>query len=334
MRQPEAAMKFNHALVFALVAGIASVLPAQGKPQFEFKLAEVHEASFPTTLGDREFARLVNERTQGRVHITVYDNGTLSQDEKAVVEQTQMGALDFARISLAPVAQFAKELNVLSLPYLYRDSAHMWKVLSGPIGNKLLNAVSKANLTGLCYYDAGARNFYNTKKEIKSLADLKGMKIRVLQAKLMMDMVKDLGASPTPMPMGDIYSALQTNIIDGAENNWPSYISFSHYQVARYYTVDHHAMVPEILVVSNLSLGKLSKADQEVVKKSAKDSVEFQKAKWLLSEKENEAKAKAAGCKITYLDAKTIATFQAAVQPLYADYKEFAPLIAEIQNTK
>jgi tripartite ATP-independent transporter DctP family solute receptor len=327
-------MKLTRVLAFALAASVASFLSAQAKPQFEFKLAEVHDDNFPTTLGDQEFARLVNVGTQGRVHITVYANGTLGQDEKAIVEQTQMGALDFARISLAPVSQFAKELNVLSLPYLYRDSEHMWKVLNGPIGKQLLGTVAKAGLTGLAYYDAGARNFYNTKKEIKSVADMKGLKIRVLQAKQMMDMVKLLGASPTPMPLGDIYSALQTNVIDGAENNWPSYISFSHYEVARYYTVDGHQRVPEILVASNLAMAKLSKADQAVIAKAAEDSVAFQRAKWVQSEKDNEAKAKAAGCRITYLDAKAVAEFQKAVQPLYGEYQEYAGLISAIQNTK
>ena len=327
-------MKLTRTIALALATGFTALLSAQAKPQFEMKLAEVHEASFPTTLGDLEFARLVNVGTQGRVHITVYPNGTLGQDEKAIVEQTQMGALDFARISLAPVSQFAKELNVLSLPYLYRDSAHMWKVLSGPIGTKLLTTVGKANLTGLCYYDAGSRSFYNTKKDIKSIADMKGMKIRVQQAKLPMDMVKCLGASPTPMAMGDIYSGLQTNIIDGAENNWPSYISFSHYEVARYFTVDHHMMVPEVLVAGNLSFNKLSKADQDVVRKAALASVDFQKAKWATSEKENEVKAKAAGCHITYLDAKTLASFEAAMQPIYAEYSDYKDLIAQIKATK
>jgi tripartite ATP-independent transporter DctP family solute receptor len=329
----EAAMNFKHAVVFALAAGIAGLMPAKAA-QFEMKLSEVHEANFPTTLADMEFARLVNVGTQGRVHITVYAGGTINQDEKAVIEQTQMGALDFARVSLSPISQFAKELNVLTLPYLYRDSDHMWKVLSGPIGKQLLGAVSKANLVGLCYYDAGARSFYNTKKDIKSVADLKGMKIRVQQAKLPMDMVKLLGASPTPMATGDIYSAMQTNVIDGAENNWPSYISFSHYEVAKYFTVDRHMMVPEILVAGKLAMAKLSKADQEVVMKAAEQSVPFQKKLWVQSEKDNEAIAKAKGCHITYLDAKAMAEFEQAVQPIYAEYSEFSDLINQIKAVK
>jgi tripartite ATP-independent transporter DctP family solute receptor len=322
-------------LILAMAVAIASILSAQAaKPQFEFKLYEIHETTYPTTQGDIEFARLVNVGTQGRVHITVYDNGQLGQDEKAIVEQTQMGAMDFARISLAPLAQFVPALNVLTLPYIYRDGIHMWKVLQGPIGQKLLSGIDKANLVGLAYYDAGARNFYNSKKEIKSLADLKGLKFRVQQAKLPMDMVTALGASPTPMATGDVYSAIQTHVIDGAENNWPSYISFSHYEVAKYFTVDGHTRVPEVLVASKISLSKLTKADQDVVMKSAAASIDYQKALWAKSEKDNEAKAKAAGCIITYLDAKTLAEFQKAVQPMYADYKEFADLIAQIQAVK
>ncbi|HVN94851.1 MAG TPA: TRAP transporter substrate-binding protein [Syntrophorhabdaceae bacterium] len=320
------------AAVFLAVVGHISI--AFAADTIELKLAEIHPKGYPTELGDEEFARLVKERTGGRINVTVYPGGQLGGDEKAVVEQVQMGAIDFARISLAPVLQFAKELNVLSLPYIYRDSNHMWKVLSGPIGQDLLKSVDKANLVGLAYYDAGARSFYNSKREIKSLADLKGLKIRVQEAKLMMDLVKALGASPTPMATGDVYSALQTNVIDGAENNWPSYISFSHYQVAKFYTVDGHTRVPEILIGSKKNFANLSKADLDIISKSAKDAVEFQKKKWAESEKVNEEKAKAAGCKITYLDAKTLGEFQKAVQPIYADYKEYADLIKKIQDVK
>jgi len=321
-------------LAVAFIAVILNVGIAFAADTIELKLAEIHPKGYPTEQGDEEFARLVKERSQGRINITVFPGGQLGGDEKAVVEQVQMGAIDFARISLAPVLQFAKELSVLSLPYIYRDSTHMWKVLSGPIGQDLLKSVDKANLLGLAYYDAGARNFYNSKKDIKTVADLKGMKIRVQEAKLMMDLVKALGASPTPMATGDVYSALQTNVIDGAENNWPSYISFSHYQVAKFYTVDGHTCIPEILVGSKKKFVNLSKADLDLISKAAKDAVEFQKKKWAESEKVNEEKAKAAGCKITYLDAKTIAEFQKAVQPIYADYKDYADLIKKIQDIK
>jgi len=325
-------------LVILLAVAFSAVLLNAGVVRaaetIELKLAEIHPKGYPTELGDEEFARLVKESSNGRINIIVFPGGQLGGDEKAVVEQVQMGAIDFARISLAPVLQFAKEMTVLSLPYIYRDSNHMWKVLSGPIGEALLKSVDKANLIGLAYYDAGARSFYNSKKDIKSVADLKGLKIRVQEAKLMMDLVKALGASPTPMATGDVYSALQTNVIDGAENNWPSYISFSHYQVAKFYTVDKHTCIPEILVGSKKKFANLSKDDLDIISRGAKDAVEFQKKKWAESEKVNEEKAKAAGCKITYPDAKTIAEFQKAVQPIYGDYKDYADLIKKIQDTK
>jgi len=322
---------FAAAVMFSLVVFIGVQVNAQGK--IELKLAEIHPKGYPTEQGDEEFARLVNVASKGRIVITVYPGGQLG-DEKPVVEQVKMGAIDFARISVAPVTQFAPELNVLSLPYIYRDSTHMWKVLSGPIGQDLLKSVEKANMIGLAYFDAGARSFYNTKKEIKSPADLKGLKIRVQESKLMMGLVKSLGGSPTPMAAGDVYSALQTNVIDGAENNWPSYISFSHYEIAKFYTLDKHTCIPEILVGSQIKLGKLSSADQAIIRKAAKDAVEFQKKKWAEAEKTNEAKARAAGCKVTLLTPAQVAEFQKAVAPMYDDYKQYDDLIKKIQATK
>lgn len=298
------------------------------------RLAEIHPADYPTTLGDKEFARLVEERSNGRIKIEVYFGAQLGQ-EKAVIEQVQFGAIDFARISISPVSEFAKELNVLQLPYIYTSSEHMWKVLESPLGDEMLKSVEKAKLVGLCWYDAGSRNFYNSKREIKSVADLKGLKIRVQQSKLMMDMITALGASPTPMDMGEVYSGLQTGVIDGAENNWPSYDSASHFEVAKFYTVDGHTRVPEITVSSKIVMDKLSKEDQELIKKAAKDSVKYQREQWTKKEKSSEEKAKAAGGKITYLDAAAIAEFQKAVLPLYDSVaKDYKDLIKKIQDMK
>lgn len=307
---------------------------AKPTKQTVLRLAEIHPGDYPTTLGDKEFARLVEERTNGRIKIEVYFGAQLGQ-EKAVIEQTQFGAIDFARISLSPVSEFAKELNVLQLPYIYRDAEHMWKVLDGQIGQDLLKSVEKAKLTGLCYYDAGSRNFYNSKREIKSVADLKGLKIRVQESKMMMEMIKALGASATPMAMGEVYSALQTGVIDGAENNWPSYVSASHNEVAKFYTVDGHTRVPEIIVASQMTMTKLSKEDQDIIRQASKDSVKFQKEKWAEKEKADEQKAISSGAKVTRLDAKTIEEFQKAVAPLYDEYgKDHKDLIKRIQDTK
>jgi tripartite ATP-independent transporter DctP family solute receptor len=321
-------------VTLAVVVMLAVSVTGFAADQIVLRLAEIHPQDYPTTQGDFEFARLVEEKTKGRIKVEVYFGAQLG-DEKTVVEQVQFGAIDFARISVSPVSEFAKELNALQMPYLYRDGEHMWKVLNGPIGDSMLKSVEKAKLIGLNWYDAGSRSFYNSKKEIKTVADLKGMKIRVQQSKLMMEMIETFGASPSPMPMGDVYSALQTGVIDGAENNWPSYISASHFEVAKFYTADRHTMVPEITVGSMATMAKLSKEDQDLIKQAAKEATAFQVAKWAEREKTDEAKAKAAGCTITYLDAATMAEFQKAVQPLYEKYgKDYADIIKQIQETK
>ena len=179
-------------------------------------------------MGDKKFAELVTERTKGRIKVEVYPSSQLGE-EKAVIEQLQLGAVAFTRVSSAPLAEFHKPLGVFSLPYIFDSSAHMWKFLESADGMKLLDALQSSRFVGLCYYDPGARSFYST-KPIKSLADLKGLKIRVQQNKINMDMISALGASATPMPYGQVFSALQTGVIDGAENNFPSYLTANHSQ--------------------------------------------------------------------------------------------------------
>lgn len=298
-----------------------------------FRLAEMHPEDYPTTIGDKQFAKLVEERSNGRIKIVVYAGAQLGQ-EKAVIEQVQFGAIDFARVSVAPVSEFVRQLNAIQLPYLYRDEAHYWRVLEGPIGQELLGAVENARMVGLAWYDAGARNFY-TKKEIKSIADLKGLKIRVPQSKLMMNLVSALGGSPTATTAGEVYSALQTGVIDGAENNWPLYVSDSHNEVAKYYTLDGHSRIPEIVIGSKMIMDRLSKEDQDIIKQAARDSVKVQREAWIRKDKESEEVAKATGTKVIELDQETLAEFKKAVEPLYNDIgREYKDLIKKIQDTQ
>ena len=211
----------------------------ESKPQetIVLKLAENQPEDYPTTLGDKEMARIVEEKTNGRIKIEVYAGGQLG-DEKSVIEAIQMGGLDFARVNAQPLSDFAKPLRVLSLPYLFDDEAHLWKV-NGPIGEEILDTLQDADMVGLTYYDSGSRSFTIAKRS-KTPADMKGLKIRVQQSELMVGLVEAVGASATPMPYGEVYSAIQTGVIHGAENNWPSYDSSSHYEVAKYFTLDHH----------------------------------------------------------------------------------------------
>lgn len=280
------------------------------------RLAETHVQDYPTTKGDYRFAELVNERTNGRITIEVYHSSQLGE-ERDVIEQVQFGAIDFTRVSISPLAAFSPSLNALQMPYLYRDADHMWNVLKGEIGDEFLAGLAPADFVGLAWYDSGSRSFYNSVREITSVADMAGLKFRVQQSDLMVGLVEALGAVATPMPFGEVYSALQTGVIDGAENNWPSYYSTSHYEVAKYYTLDRHTRVPEILIASKIVMDQLSEEDQQIIRQAAKDSIDYQIAQWAAFVEVSEEAIRAAGNTITELTPEAYAGFQDAMQPLY-----------------
>ncbi len=295
------------------------------------RYAENQAQDYPTTQAAYKFAELVEQKTNGKIHIDVYHGGQLG-DEKAVIEQLQFGAIDFTRVSLSPLAEFEKSLNILQLPYLYKDAAQMWRVLDGPIGDQFLNSMEKNNLIGLSWFDAGARNFYDSKRPITKLSDMKGLKIRVQESQLMMGMVSALGANPTPMAYGEVYSGLQTGVIDGAENNWPSYDSVSHYEVAKYFVLDEHTRVPEMQMVSKITWDKFSDEEKAIIRECAKESAKVERQLWAEKEKASEEKVRAAGCVITELEPGEKEKFQAAMQPLYTQFGAgYEDLIKQIQ---
>jgi len=292
------------------------------------KLAETHPQDYPTTKGNYEFARLVKERTNGRITIEVYHSKQLGE-EKAVIEQVQLGAIDITRVSISPVSAFVRDLDALQLPYLYRDAGHMWKVLNGSIGEEIFKKLEPSNFVGLGWFEAGSRNFY-TKKQVKTVADLKGMKIRVQQAPLMVGMVEALGAVATPLAFGEVYSALQTGVIDGAENNWPSYLSTSHYEVAKFFITDEHTRVPEIIIASKKVFDKFSKEDRAILLKAAKDAVPYQIKLWNDFEKLAEKTVRDKGCTITDLTPAEKQKFMNAMKPLYD--KQTAEILAIVNK--
>jgi tripartite ATP-independent transporter DctP family solute receptor len=298
-------------LVSFLFAGTASVVFAQKV----MRLAETHPQDYPTTKGDYEFARLVKERTNGRIVVEVFHSKQLGE-EAAVIEQVQLGAIDMTRVSISAVSSFVRDLDAFQLPYLYRDAAHMWKVLDGPIGDEILKKHEAFNFVGVGWFESGSRNFY-TKKLVKTVEDLKGMKIRVQQAPLMVGMVQALGAVATPLPYGEVYSALQTGVVDGAENNWPSYLTTSHFEVARYWISDEHTRVPEITVGSKKTFDKLSPEDRAIIIKAMKDAQPFQYKLWVDFEKVAEKAVRDRGCTITEVSPQEKQKFMDAMKPVY-----------------
>jgi tripartite ATP-independent transporter DctP family solute receptor len=279
------------------------------------RLAETHPQDYPTTKGDYEFARLVKERTNGRIVVEVFHSKQLGE-ERAVIEQVQLGAIDMTRVSISAVSAFVRDLDAFQLPYLYRDAAHMWKVLNGPIGQEILKKHEAFNFVGVGWFEGGSRNFY-TKRQVKTVGDLKGMKIRVQQAPLMVGMVEALGAVATPLPYGEVYSALQTGVVDGAENNWPSYLTTSHFEVAKYWISDEHTRVPEITVGSKKVFDKLSKQDRAIIFKAAQDAVAYQIKLWNEFEKVAEKTVREKGSIITEVSPAEKKKFMDAMKPLY-----------------
>ena len=277
--------------------------------------------------------QLLMERTNGRLGIEVYFGAQLGE-EADTIEQTQSGVIDLDRVSLGPFNAIVPETTIPSLPYIFRSVEHMHHVMDGPIGDEILAAFEPHGVVGLAFYDGGARSFYNSEKPVNSMDDLKGMKFRVMQSDIFVDMVSALGANATPMPYGEVYSAIQTGVIDGAENNPPSYDTAKHSEVAKYYSLDEHLIVPEVLVMSKASWDKLTPEDQAIVRQAAKDSVAKERELWDAQEKVSMDKVIAEGSIITHPDKQP---FIDAMKPVYAKYltdPKLQDLVARIQATE
>ncbi|PYE44196.1 tripartite ATP-independent transporter DctP family solute receptor [Rhizobium sp. PP-F2F-G20b] len=298
-------------LIMAL--GIALAASTAQAQEITLRSADIHPDGYPTVEAVKYMGQLLSERSNGRIKIEVSNNAVLG-NEKDTIEQTRFGVIDMNRVNAAPFNNLVPETTVLGLPFLFRSTDHMHHTVDGPIGDEVLKAFEPHGLVGLAFYDSGARSFYTTKKPIEKLDDLKGMKIRVQQSDLWIAMMQAFGANPTPMPMGEVYSSLETGVVDGAENNWPSYESARHFEVARNYTLTEHSLNPEILVISKISWDKLTPEDQTLLRQAAKDSVGKMRELWTAREKASEEKVRAAGNNVIKVDKKPFAD---AMKPVY-----------------
>jgi tripartite ATP-independent transporter DctP family solute receptor len=307
--------------------------PKPENGQLVFRLADNWSEDYPPVLGDKEFARLVEERSGGKLKIIVYPDAVLG-DEQSVIEQVQLGGIDFARVNSAPLVSVDSKLGVLCLPYLFRNSDHLWNVLLGPIGDELLESLKPGGISGLAYYDSGARSFY-TKVPVNNISGLKDLRIRVQQSDPFSSFIKLLGATPVPLNFGDVYNSLQKDEIDGAENNWSSYYTTGHYRLARYYFLDEHTRNPEVLLASSKVIESLPEEYREIITSSARDSVEFQREAWKTNEKESEDMIRKSGAIITKISDSDKELIQKTIAPMYEKFdKEYKNLIERIKDTK
>ncbi len=287
----------------------------------------VHEAM--TYMAER-----VAEKSGGRMQIRIYPNQQLGT-ERELVELLQIGSLGMTKVSSATLESFSPSLQVLSLPYLFRDDAHRDKILKGDIGKQLLLETEAYWLRGLCYYDAGKRSFYTKTKPISSPEDLKGLKIRVMESNTAINMIKSFGGSPTPVSYGELYTALQQGIVDGAENNPPSLYTSRHYEVCKFYTINEHTAVPDVLIVSTKVWDLLDEEEKQWLQEAADESAVFQYKIWAESVEESFRELKKAGVTIFYPE---LDGFREAVESVYDTYKVSQPemfaVIEKIRNTQ
>jgi tripartite ATP-independent transporter DctP family solute receptor len=274
-----------------VAAGLAQGWGAHAR---DFRAADTQAENYPTVQALVEMDRIVNEKTKGRHRIRVFHSRQLGE-EKETIEQTRVGAIDLNRTNVAPIGSFVPEANVLALPFLFRSIEHLYKVLDGPVGAEVLASFEPYGFVGLAYYDSGARSIYNNVRPVRTLADLKGMRVRVQQSDLMIDMLKALGAVPVALPYGQVLTGLTTRLIDGAENNWPSYVTTNHYTAARFYTLTEHTMTPEVLVMSRKAWESLSPEEHKVFLDAARQSGGFMRQQWKSWEERSREQAEKAG---------------------------------------
>lgn len=260
-------------------------------------LAHTLPQTHPVHKGILEFKKALNEKSNGKMDVKIFPDGQLGS-EREVLELLQIGSVAVTKVSAATLSNFVPEYHVLGVPYLFRDKQHQFEVLEGEVGKSILEKGSKFWLRGLCYYDAGSRSFYTSNKAIRTPEDLKGLKIRVMNNQMAINMVNALGGSPTPMAYGELYTAIQQGVVDGAENNPPSFVSSNHHEISKYFTIDEHSSVPDVLLIGTKFWDKLSNQERQWVQEAAEESAKAQKIFWQESVEESMEIAKKFGVEV------------------------------------
>ncbi len=316
-----------------LLAGTAALL-AGAAHGIEFRSSDVHNSEqYPTVTAVKFMSEQLKQASGGKHAIKVFNKGALGT-EKETIDQVKIGALDMTRVNISPMNSVCPKTNVPALPFLFRSVDHLHKVLDGPIGDEIAKDCEAQGFILLAYYDSGACSIYGN-KPVRSVADTKGMKIRVQQSDLWVALTGAMGANPTPMPIGEVYTALKTKLVDAAENNYPSYGSgFRHFESAKYYNKTEHSMAPEVLLFSKITWDKLPKAEQDMLRAAAKASVPFNRKAWAEYEKKEYDMVKAAGTEIVEVDKKSFQDVMGPVYDKFAATPDMKRLVKAVQDTK
>jgi tripartite ATP-independent transporter DctP family solute receptor len=285
--------------------------------QTVIKLAHVLDTSHPVHKAMAFMAEKTAEKSDGKMRVDIYPGGQLGA-ERDLIELLQIGSLAMTKVSTAPLEAFVPEMKVFGIPYVFRDDEHRWKVLKSPIGKQLLLSGEPYFLRGMCYYDAGSRSFYTKDRPIHKPTDLKGLKIRVMKSITAMQMVQALGGSATPIPWGELYTSLQQGVVDGAENNPPSFYLSRHYEVCKYYSLDEHTAVPDILLMSTVVWNSLTEQEQRWLQEAVDESVEYQIKLWEEASNEALRAVREAGVEVIRPDKST---FREAVREVHESFR-------------
>jgi tripartite ATP-independent transporter DctP family solute receptor len=330
-------MKRRDFIKLSAALGATATLPplssASAQTKAVFKASDVQPAGYPTVAAVESLGKKLEAATSGRLSVQMFPSAQLG-GEKETIEQTQIGAIQLLRVSAGALGPIVDDINVVNMPFLFKSMAHAEKMMDGEIGRDLLDKITanaNANLVALCWMNAGARSIYNTKKPVKGIDDLKGLKVRVIGNPIFIDMMNALGGNGVAMGYDQVFSALQTGVIDGAENNPPSYVFSNHYTAAKYYSLTEHLIIPEVLLFSKKVWSTLSADDQRLIKKFAREAQMEERGLWNKYEQQAMEKAKAAGCEIVPIADKT--PFQNAVKQVWDKYgPKYQDMIKRIQG--
>ncbi|WP_317046522.1 TRAP transporter substrate-binding protein [Nonlabens agnitus] len=322
-------MKFKYVLLLVPILLLSSC--ASEEDVTVLRLAHSLDTEHPVHKGMVVLGESLEQKSGGKMKVQLYPNGQLG-GERESIELLQIGSLDITKVSAGVLENFIPEYKVFSIPYLFRDKQHSHNIYDGEVGRSILNKGEKFNLQGLTFYDAGSRSFYTKTEPINSPADVKDMKIRVMKSNMAIEMIQDLGGAPTPISFGELYTALQQGVVDGAENNIPSYYTSKHFEVCKFLSIDEHTSVPDVLVIGTETLARLTDQEKEWLEEAVQESKKAQRALWEKSEKESLEAVTKSGVKVNYPEKQPFREATKEMLQIFDENPSMKKLVQSIQE--